>query len=49
MNSGHVILILCFLIACSVEKKTNQIFVEISPEKLTLDEKTIKNEYSCHH
>jgi len=37
-------LVLFFSFACSVEKKTNEIFVEISPEKLTLDQKNIQKD-----
>jgi hypothetical protein len=41
MTSRLLTWILFFSIACSVEKKSNEIYVEISPEKLTLDKKAI--------
>src|SRR5688572_13870626 len=38
----YLALFLFITIACSTEKKTNAIYIEISPGKLTLNQKTIK-------
>ena len=41
----YLALLLFITIACSTEKKTNTIYVEISPGKLILNQKTIKKEH----
>jgi len=41
----YLALFLFITIACSTEKTTNTIYVEISPEKLILNQKTIKKEH----
>jgi biopolymer transport protein ExbD len=40
----YMMLFLLLLISCSTEKKTNIIYVEVSPEKITLEQKTVKKE-----